>query len=99
MNTKQNNESRTRLWVFLFLGLLGGYGLTTQPVVAAPFAYVTVENNSGGTVSVIDTATNTVGATIVVGDFPVGVAITPRWPARLCDERELRRRLGDRYGH
>ena len=38
-------------------------------------AYVT--NSGGDTVSVIDTATNTVTATIPVGDSPVGVAVTP----------------------
>jgi YVTN family beta-propeller protein len=38
-------------------------------------AYVT--NVHPGTVSVIDTATNTVTATITVGDVPRGVAITP----------------------
>lgn len=40
----------------------------------APFVYVT---NSGNTVSVIDTATNTVVATVTVGIGPYGVAITP----------------------
>ncbi|MFD4620355.1 YncE family protein, partial [Streptomyces sp. NPDC058475] len=39
------------------------------------FAYVT--NDSSGTVSVIDTATNTVTATIPVGTAPQGVALTP----------------------
>ena len=38
-------------------------------------AYVT--NGDGGTVSVIDTATNTVTTTITVGDFPRGVAFSP----------------------
>ncbi len=42
---------------------------------AAPFAYVT---NQGSTnVSVIDTASNTVVATVPVGTSPEGVAITP----------------------
>jgi len=73
---KQTNESRTRLWVLLFLGLLGGYGLTALPVVAAPFAYVT--NGGDNSVSVIDTTTNTVvGDPIPVGSFPIGVAVTP----------------------
>src|SRR2546425_1822382 len=39
------------------------------------FAYVT--NEGSNTVSVIDTSTNTVVATIPVGVFPIGVAITP----------------------
>ena len=38
-------------------------------------AYVT--NANAGTVSVIDTATNTVSATVAVGNQPFGVAITP----------------------
>jgi YVTN family beta-propeller protein len=42
---------------------------------AAPFAYVT--NPASGTVSVIDTATNTVVATVLVEGWPQGVAITP----------------------
>ena len=37
-------------------------------------AYVT---NGSVTVSVIDTATNTVVATVPVGSFPFGVAVTP----------------------
>ena len=40
---------------------------------AAPFAYITSEDD--GTVSVIDTATNTVATTIPVGRFPLGVAV------------------------
>src|ERR1700719_4066893 len=45
------------------------------PALAQPFAYVT--NNVLGTVSVIDTANNTVVATVTVGMGPTGVAITP----------------------
>ncbi|WP_054864983.1 PKD domain-containing protein [Methanosarcina barkeri] len=41
---------------------------------AYPFAYIT---NRGGTVSVIDTATNKVTATINVGSGPQGVAVNP----------------------
>ena len=50
---------------------LGGY----LPAEAAPFLYVT--NFSDNTVSVIDTATNTVVATVAVGNGPEGVAVTP----------------------
>ena len=39
---------------------------------AAPFAYIT--NNASNNVSVIDTATNTVTATVNVGTTPYGVA-------------------------
>ena len=42
---------------------------------AAPFAYVT--NSGSNNVSVIDTATNTVVATVPVGENPWGVAVTP----------------------
>jgi YVTN family beta-propeller protein len=51
-----------------------GLGLAALPAGAAPFAYVT-NNSAAGTVSVIDTATNTVVATIPVGKNPVGVAV------------------------
>ncbi len=57
-----------RLWFALHL-LLPGI------VFAAPFAYIT--NGFSGTVSVIDTANNTVGATVGVGSGPVGVAVNP----------------------
>jgi YVTN family beta-propeller protein len=43
--------------------------------VAAPFAYVT--NEGSGTVSVLDTASNTVVATVPVGFNPFGVAVNP----------------------
>ena len=43
--------------------------------MAAPFGYVT--NLLDNTVSVIDAATNTVVATIPVGNSPVGVAVHP----------------------
>jgi len=58
----------------LSLGLLGVM-LVSAPAEAKPFAYVT--NFFSNTVSVIDTATNTVVATVPVGSFPSGVAITP----------------------
>lgn len=45
------------------------------PAAAAPFAYVT--NLSSNDVSVIDMATNTVVATIPVGEWPEGIGITP----------------------
>src|SRR5262249_61487809 len=58
----------------LSLGLLGVM-LGSTPAVAKPFAYVT--NSLSNFVSVIDTATNTVVATVPVGSFPQGVAIPP----------------------
>jgi len=63
------NRIRTLLWATLFL-------IATSVITAgaAPFAYVA---NLGGGVSVIDTATNIVAATVQVGIGPQGVAITP----------------------
>jgi YVTN family beta-propeller protein len=49
--------------------------LSAWPAEAAPFAYVA--NESSNTVSVIDTATNAVVATVTVGGLPLGVAVTP----------------------
>ena len=64
-----------RLSIVLFLLLSMGVGLGTATAQAQTRAYVT--NGSASTVSVIETATNTVVATIPVGAVPVGVAITP----------------------
>ncbi len=54
---------------------LFGMTLWAMPTGAAPFAYVT--DIGSNTVSVIDTATNTVVATVPVESAPVGVGITP----------------------
>ena len=54
--------------VLAFIMLVGITG-------AAPYAYIT--NSGDNTVSVIDTATNTVTATVPVGTGPYGVAVTP----------------------
>lgn len=54
----------------LFLVLFGA-----STTLAQTRAYVT--NQSSRSVSVIDTGTNTVVATIPVGDLPIGVAVTP----------------------
>ena len=63
----------TYLWVLPFLlAVVVG----SKPAQAQPFAYAT--NRHVDSVSVIDTATNTVvGAPILVGANPAGVAITP----------------------
>ena len=69
---------RTNVWLSLSvvcLLFLLGMALLAIPAHAQTFAYVT--NQSDGTVSAIDTATNTVVANITVGVIPVGVAITP----------------------
>src|ERR1044072_2737939 len=61
-----------------FLGLLAGGMLALPPgVQAAPFAYIT--NAFAPSVSVIDTATNQVAATITFppGSTPIAAAMTP----------------------
>jgi YVTN family beta-propeller protein len=45
------------------------------PVLAATFAYIT--NQRDNNASVINTANNTVVATVAVGCQPVGAAVTP----------------------
>ncbi len=62
------------LSIVLFLLLSMGVGLGTATAQAQTRAYVA---NRSNTVSVIDTATNTVVATIPVGQGPWEVAITP----------------------
>jgi YVTN family beta-propeller protein len=72
MHSNNSNRSRAasaRGFAALCAVLAMGLGLTASPAAAAPFAYVT--NETDGTVSVIDTATNTVVATVPVGFAPV----------------------------
>lgn len=57
--------------LLLFVCLAG----RADEVAAAPFAYVS--NLRGGSVSVVDTATNAVSATIPTDDSPYGVATDP----------------------
>jgi YVTN family beta-propeller protein len=59
--------------VSLTLGL--AIGSHCSPTFAEPFAYIT--NYGSGTLSVIDTATDAVVATVPVGAQPFGVAIHP----------------------
>jgi YVTN family beta-propeller protein len=68
------NTLRQYLLSVLIILLSLGAGLGTATSQAQTSAYVT---NLSGTVSVIDTTTNTVVATIPVGSGPVAVAITP----------------------
>ena len=71
-----SNNSWARGFMALFAIVLAtGLALAASPAEAAPFLYVT--NFSDNTVSVIDTATNTVVATVAVGNGPEGVAVTP----------------------
>jgi YVTN family beta-propeller protein len=55
------------------LMLAMGLGLMASRAEAAPFAYIT--NPGSNSISVIDTATNTVVSTVTVGGFPVGAAV------------------------
>jgi YVTN family beta-propeller protein len=74
-----NNDGSRAAWARGFLGLWTalaiGLGLMAPPAEAAPFAYVA--NDVSGTVSVFDTATNTVVATLPVGSDPFAVGVTP----------------------
>jgi len=61
--------------VLAVFGLSAGMPSSLSAAAAGSRAYVT--NNTDNTVSVIDTATNTVTATIAVGSLPYGVAVSP----------------------
>lgn len=66
------------------LGLIAAFtflGLGTAKLQAAPFAYIT--NSGSNTVSIIDTTTNTVVATVAVGSLPNGVACTLPAPSSM----------------
>ena len=67
---------RARGWL---AGAVVGVGLVVcaAPAWAASSDTAYVTNSSSGSVTPIDTATNTAGAAIAVGIEPVGVAITP----------------------
>jgi YVTN family beta-propeller protein len=58
--------------------------LSVATLHARTTAYVT--NSSSNTVSVIDVPTNTVTATIAVGNMPFGVGPLPGWHAGLCGQ-------------
>ena len=67
MTNKQKLYSIALVSAAMILMLLSTAG-------AAPFAYIT--NINDNTVSVIDTATNNITATVTVGSYPFGVAAT-----------------------
>jgi YVTN family beta-propeller protein len=79
MYSNNSNPSRAAsargFMALIAIMLAMGLGLMARLAEAAPFAYVT-DLGSGGNVWVIDTATNTVVATIpvVVGGYEVAVA-------------------------
>ena len=74
-NSKPGRAEPVRRFMAAGAVLAMGLGLAAQPAEAAPFAYVT--NSGANTVSVIDIPTNKVVATVPVGFFPSGVAVTP----------------------
>jgi YVTN family beta-propeller protein len=73
-NSNGSGVASARGLTALFIMLAMGLGLMAS-AEAAPLAYVT--NTGSNTVSVIDTATNSVVATVAVGLIPRGVAVTP----------------------
>jgi YVTN family beta-propeller protein len=73
-NSHGSCASVTRGFAALLAVLAMGLASKASPA-AAPFAYIA--NGTASTVSVIDTASNTVVATILVGSDPIGVAVTP----------------------
>ncbi|MDO8282056.1 MAG: hypothetical protein Q7U10_05450 [Thermodesulfovibrionia bacterium] len=62
---------------FLAVILLAAISLIGAKAEAAPFAYITNASGFSNNVSVIDTAINTVVATVAVGTSPVGVSVNP----------------------
>src|SRR5215204_2533035 len=69
--TRKRGAERAVLYAALAVVLV----FHVSSAVASPFVYVT--NNASRTVSVLDTATNTVVATTPVDGAPIRVAVTP----------------------
>jgi YVTN family beta-propeller protein len=61
--------------IFILIAAIALVSIIGSTPAVAQNAYIT--NQGSNTVSVIDTATNTVTATIPVGSQPVGVAVAP----------------------
>lgn len=74
---KKLHSAALALAVILFLTLVTSTASAdpVQDSIAWPYAYIT--NYAAGTVSVIDINTNTVTATVPVGNTPFGVVINP----------------------
>ena len=86
-----------KLRVFRLLAIAGLISRFLGSVqILAQNAYIT--NDGSGNVSVIDTATNKVIATITVGSAPEGVAVSPGRQHSLCRESAHQQCVGDRYG-
>ena len=82
----------------------GGHGLTVGTIPAGvavtpdgTHAYVT--NDGSNTVSVIDTATNTVGDDVTVGSLPFGSPSPRTANTPMSRMNSTRHRFGDRHGH
>ncbi|MGH6847501.1 MAG: beta-propeller fold lactonase family protein [Methylocella sp.] len=77
-NANCSRAALARGFMALLAVLTMGLGLA-RPAAAAPFAYVvnSIPFSLSGSVSVIDTATNMVAATVTVGGNPTYVAVTP----------------------
>jgi YVTN family beta-propeller protein len=87
MSSNNSNRSRAgwaRGFVALCAVLTMGLGMMARPAEAQPFAYVA--NSGDNTVSVIDTATNTVVATLAVGSDPIKDAVGPEVPSQFVLE-------------
>lgn len=83
--------------LFTVVVLAGLATLVGAGTALAQNAYV--PNQSSSDVTVINTATNTVVATIPVGSAPRGVGVTPDGTRRLHLERRQWQRLGDQHVH
>ena len=77
--------------VVMFALLLAGFGASAA--LAQTRGYVA--NNNDNTVSVIDTATHSVIATVPVGASPGGNCRYSEWTVRLPDESTGQQRLSD----
>ena len=76
---KQKRSINKSVWQHLSLLLLALFltGMLSSSTVSQTPQRVYVTNNCGNTVTVIDTATNTIASTISVGNAPYRVAFTP----------------------
>ncbi|MBO0734316.1 MAG: YncE family protein [Methylocapsa sp.] len=78
MRTNRDLDTRDLLlrgFAALWAALILVFAFAASPAKAAPFVYVT--NNGSNNVTVIDTFTNKVVATVPLGSGPRGVAVTP----------------------
>lgn len=75
MKEMKRDKARREYTLIMALGVILTFLMLVGMAGAVPFAYVV--NSGDDTVSVIDTATDTVTATVPVGEFPMGVAVSP----------------------